>query len=83
MTRSARLDLPAVQRAKRLTAEQIAYLGGQYDAICWVLTSPRINGDLRGRIQDKALGIKDQLEAAGEKFTPAPEPASRKKRGPR
>lgn len=56
-------------RKKPLTKEEVAFLGGQYEALAWVLTSPHLSGYLYDVIRERALEIKARLEAAGEKFT--------------
>lgn len=42
---------------------RLDFLRGQYDALGWVLTSPRIRGELRDRIHDKAMDIYEQIAA--------------------
>lgn len=48
-----------------------AHLMGEYDALGYVLTSPRVNGNLRERITGKALEIKDELEKRDIEFKEA------------
>lgn len=58
--------VPVVRmREERMRADREVFLRGQYDALGWVLTSPRINGELRDRIRAKAMDIYDEVEGCG------------------
>lgn len=57
-------------RASESDAErQKAFLMGTYDALGWVLTSPRINGELRRRIHARAMEVHGELRGLGVHFT--------------
>lgn len=68
MTDSRLEDRHTGSRLEPTPETRTAFLCGQYDALGWVLTSPRITGELRDRIHAKAMDIYDQAKAQGVAF---------------